>query len=43
MVFDGGIDPGKLPEPSVHDGDYILLSDEDLEELLFQNEEAIKK
>jgi len=41
IVFDDYIDPATLPESSATDGDYILLSDEDMEELLSQLEEVI--
>jgi len=34
IVFDGNIDPAKLPEIVIPDGDYELLSEEDLEELI---------
>ncbi len=38
LVFDGDIDPADLPEPEIPDGDYELLSEEDLEER-FNNKE----
>lgn len=38
LVFDGSIDPSDLPEPEIPDGDYELLSEEDLEER-FNNKE----
>ena len=39
IVFDDEIDPESLPELAVADGDYELLSEEDLEELFSQYEE----
>ena len=39
LVYDGDTDPASLPETSATDGDYELLSEEDLEEL-FNNKEA---
>ncbi|MCL2426919.1 MAG: type IV secretory system conjugative DNA transfer family protein [Oscillospiraceae bacterium] len=39
IVFDGSIDPTILAELSDIDGEYELLSEEDLEEILSQNEE----
>jgi len=40
IVFDGDIAPASLPELMIPDGDYELLSEEDLEEL-FKNKEVI--
>jgi len=39
IVFDDEIDPESLPELAAADGDYELMSEEDLEELFSQNEE----
>jgi len=39
LVCDEEIDPAKLPEIAIPDGDYELLSEEDLEELLNKIEE----
>ena len=39
IVIEEDIDPGSIPEYVAYDGDYILLSDEDLEELISQHEE----
>jgi len=39
IVFDGYIDPITLPEPSYYDGDYVLLSEEDMEIIISQYEE----
>jgi len=39
IVIDENIDPGSIPEYVAYDCDYILLSDEDLEELISQHEE----
>jgi type IV secretion system protein VirD4 len=41
IVFDGDIDPETLSEPDHYDGDYVLLSEEDLEELFSQYEEEL--
>ena len=39
IVFDDEIDPKSLPELAAADGDYELLSEEDLEEIISQYEE----
>jgi hypothetical protein len=39
IVFDEDIDTATLPKPEIPDGDYLLLSEEDLEELINQKEE----
>ena len=39
IVFDEYIDPTELPEPQVPEGEYDLLSEEDLEELINNNKE----
>jgi len=40
IVFDDSIDPVSLSEPSLIDGDYVLMSEEDLEEIFTQYEEV---
>ena len=39
ITYDENIDPAKLPEINVPDGDYELLSEEDLQNLFNKNEE----
>jgi type IV secretion system protein VirD4 len=39
IVFDESIDPATLPETELPEGDYLLLSEEDLEELFNKQEE----
>ena len=39
IVIDEDIDPASLPERTVPDGDYVLSSEEDVEELYNQNKE----
>jgi type IV secretion system protein VirD4 len=41
FAIDENIKAADLPEPAAPDGDYVLLSEEDLEDL-FKNKEAIK-
>jgi hypothetical protein len=40
VVFDETIDPAMLPELAVPDGDYEVLSEEDLEELFYREEKS---
>ena len=40
LIFDKNIDPASLPELAMPDGDYELLSEEDLEALFNNNKEA---
>ena len=42
LVFDEDIDPEALSELEIPDGDYELLSEEDLEELYNQKEEVTR-
>jgi len=39
ISFDGGVDTARLPEADGYGGDYVLMSEEDLEELIYLNEE----
>ena len=41
LIFGGNINPADLPEQETQEGDYVLLSEEDLEEL--SNNEEVKK
>jgi hypothetical protein len=41
IIYDENIDPAGLPESEAADGGYVLLSEEDLEELFIDKEAKI--
>lgn len=43
LIFDKNIDPANLPEQKTPEGDYLLLSEEDLEELANKEEEKVNE